>query len=73
MEISDFPITQIVREINFGNCSSGKTAVVTHLETMNFDFHALLHFSKAEIAQISPKDAKKSSFRTSRFFKSDFT
>ena len=37
-------VTQILREINFGDPRSGKYAILTHLETLNFDFYAFLHF-----------------------------
>ena len=35
----DFSITQILREINFGNCKSAKSAILTHLVILNFDFY----------------------------------
>ena len=34
-----FSITQILREINFGNSKSAKSAILTHLEALNCDFH----------------------------------
>ena len=34
----DFPITQILREINFEYFRSAKSAILTHLEALNFDF-----------------------------------
>ena len=43
-----FSITQILREINFGNYKSAKLAILTHLKALNCDF---LHL-KAEIRQI---------------------
>ena len=48
----EFSITQILREINFGDCRSAKSAILTHLEVLNFDFYEILHFLKAEIYQI---------------------
>ena len=73
----NFSITQILREINFGDFRSEKSAILPHLEALNFDFYELLHFMKVEINQInkiqSPKNAKNSSFGTSRFHKIDFT
>ena len=73
----DFPITQILREINFGNSRSAKIDNLTHSEVLNFDFNELLHFLKAEIYQInqvqSPKNGKNGNFRTSRVSKIDFT
>ena len=47
----EFSITQILREINFGDSRSAKSAVVTHLEVLNFAFYENLHFLKAEIYQ----------------------
>ena len=34
----EFSITQIVREINFGDSPSAKSAISTHLDALNFDF-----------------------------------
>ena len=47
----DFSITQILREINFGDSRSAKSAILTHLEALNFDFYEFLHFLKAEFNQ----------------------
>ena len=73
----DFAATHILREINFWDSRSAKSAILTHLEALNFDFHGFLHFLKAEIYQIdhfqSPKNAKNGSCRTSRIPKIDFT
>ena len=49
----DFSFTQILREINFGNFRSAKSAILTHLEAPNFDFQEFLHFLKVEIYQIN--------------------
>ena len=46
------PITQILREINFADPGSAKSAILTHSEALNFEFHEYFHFSKAEIYQI---------------------
>ena len=66
----DFSITQILREINFGDFKSAKSAILTHLEALKFDFNEFLHFLKAEFYQInqiqSSKNAKMAIFRTSR-------
>ena len=35
----DFSITQILREINFVDSRSAKSAILTHLEAQNFDFY----------------------------------
>ena len=40
----DFSITQILREINFGVSRSAKSAILTYLETLNFDFQTFLDF-----------------------------
>ena len=50
----DFSITQILREINFGDSTNAKSAILTHLEVLNFAFYEILHFLKeAEIYQIN--------------------
>ena len=62
----DFSITQILCEINFRDSRSAKSAIITHLEALNFDFYEFLHFLKGEIDQINknqkPKICKKGSF-----------
>ena len=72
-----FFITQILRENNFGESRSAKSAILTHLGALNFDFYDFLHFLKAESNQINkfhcPKNGKNGNFRTFRFFKIDFT
>ena len=45
----DFSITQILREIKIGESWYSKSAVLTHLVTLNFDFYEFLHFLKVEI------------------------
>ena len=45
----DFSITQILREINFKDFRSAKSAISTRLEALNFDFYEFFHFLKAEI------------------------
>ena len=73
----NFSMTQILREINFGDSISAKSVIWAHFEALNFDFYEFLHFLKAEIYQINKiqnsKNGKSSSFRTSRFSKIDFT
>ena len=58
----NFSVTQILREINFGDSRSAKPAISTHLEGLNLNSYEFLHFLKAEIYQInkihSPKMAK---------------
>ena len=48
----DFSVTQILREMNFWGCRSAKNAISTHLEDLNFDFHEILNFLKAESVPI---------------------
>ena len=45
----DFSITHILREINFGDSTRAKSAILTHLEVLNFAFYEILHFLKTEI------------------------
>ena len=56
----DFPITQILCEINFVAYRSAKSAILTHLGAVNFESYEFLHILKAEIYQInkihSPKN-----------------
>ena len=52
-KFQDFSIIQILREINFGECRVTKSAVLTHLEVLNFDKYEFLHFLKADIYQIN--------------------
>ena len=47
----NFSITRILREINIGDSKSAKTAILTHLEALNFNFREVLHFLKAEMYQ----------------------
>ena len=49
----DLSITQILREINLGDSTSAKYAILMHLEALNFDFYEILHFLKAGIYQIN--------------------
>ena len=52
-KLQDFCITEILREINFEDCRSAKSAILSHLEALNFDFDELLHFLKALIYQMN--------------------
>ena len=62
----DFSITQILREINFGDSRSTKSANLTNWEVLNLDNSEFLHFLKVEIRQIhknqNPKNGKKGQF-----------
>ena len=49
----NFPITHILRENIFGYSKSVKSAILTHLEVVRFDFYKFLHFLKAEIDQMN--------------------
>ena len=49
----DFCIIQILREIKFEDFQSAKSAILPHLEALNFDYYNVLHFLKAEMCQIS--------------------
>ena len=40
------------RDINFEDTRSAKSAILTHLEALNFDFHGFLHFLMADIYQM---------------------
>ena len=48
-----FSITQILREINLGDFTSAKFAILSYLGSMNFRFYQYLQFLKAEIYQIN--------------------
>ena len=49
----DFCIIQILREINFEDTRSAKSAILPHLEALNFDIYEFLHFFQAEICQMN--------------------
>ena len=51
VEISWF-FYHFLREINFGEFRSAKSAIWTDLEALNFDFYAFLHILKAYHYQI---------------------
>ena len=76
-KLQSFSITQILREMIFWDSRSAKSAILTHLEALKFDFNEFLHFQQAEIQQINifqrPQNGKNSTFRTSRLTKIDFT
>ena len=44
---SDFSISQILREINFGDSKTAKSAILTLLEALNFDFYVFWNLLKA--------------------------
>ena len=62
-KLQNLSVTQILREINFGDFRSAKFAILTHLQALNFVFVNFFHFLTAEIYQInkiqSPEIAKK--------------
>ena len=45
-KFQDFSIAQSLRENNFGDFNSAKSAIFTHLEAMKYDFYEFLHFLK---------------------------
>ena len=49
----DFCIIQFLRELNFENSRSAKSAIFTHLEAPNFDFYEFFHILKAAIYQMN--------------------
>ena len=49
----DFSVTQISREINFRDSRSAKSAILTHLEALNFDFYEFVQSLEAVIDQIN--------------------
>ena len=59
----NFAIFQILREINFGDSRSAKSAIWTHLEALKFAFYEFFHFLNVEINRInkiqSPTNDKK--------------
>ena len=73
----DFPITQILREINLRDSQTAKSAIFTISEALNFDFQESMHFLKAETYHVhqnqTPITGKNGRFRSSRFSKIDFT
>ena len=52
-KFQDFTITQILREINFWNSRSTKSAIFTQSEALNFEFYECLHILKVEISQMN--------------------
>ena len=48
-KFQDFSVIQILREIKFGDSRNAKSAILTHLELLDFVFHEFLHFVKAEL------------------------
>ena len=72
----DFSVIQILREINFGDSRSAKSAILKLSEALNLTFYEFLPFLKTEnqIKKFRALEiAKNGSFRTSRFSKIDFT
>ena len=56
---------------------SAKSAILTHLEALNYVIYDLLHFLRLKLTKLTKSKAqmmvKKGSFRTSRSSKIDFT
>ena len=61
MEIQDFSITQFLREINFWDFGSAKSAILTHLEALIFYCYEIL------VLLEGPKNGKNHNFRTLGF------
>ena len=55
----DFPITQILREIKFGNSRSAKSANLTNLGAVNFDYLRIFALWKVEIIKSTQFPAPK--------------
>ena len=51
-KLNDFYTTQILRQINFWDYRSAKSALLTHLEAKICDFNDFLHFLKTEITNL---------------------
>ena len=66
-----FSITQILREIYFEDFRNAKSAILSHLEALNFDLYEFLDFFESEIYQIDKIQSSKNS--NVRFSKIDFT
>ena len=52
-KFQNFSITQILREIKVRKTRVSKSAILTHLEALDMDFHDFLHFLKAENYQMN--------------------
>ena len=76
-KFSNFSITEFLHEFNFGDSRGAESAILSHLETLKFDFYEILHFFNPVISLTnkfrSPKMAKNGNFSTSTFSKIDFT
>ena len=67
-------IIQILREIKFEDSQSAKSAILRHLEALNFDYYKFLHFLKAAFYQINKIHSPYNGiFGTSTIPKIDFT
>ena len=62
VEISEFSVIWILREINFWDSWSAISANLPHLEALSFAFYELLHNLKAGIYQTEPKKWQKRHF-----------
>ena len=49
----NYSIAQILREISYRGFWSAKSAILTHFETLNFDFYEFSYHLKAESYQIN--------------------
>ena len=68
-----FFVTEILREINFGDSRSAKSVILTHVVALNFDLYEFLHVLNAVYRIIKIQSSKNGSFRISTLPKIDFT
>ena len=66
-KFQDFSITQILREINFGESRRAKTAIFAILGALNFV--DLVHFSFEKVQKFTKKKKKSKSFGASKCVK----
>ena len=53
VEITEFSVTQILREIKIVKLKGSKSAILRNLEALKFNVYEFLHFLKAENHQIT--------------------
>ena len=76
-KLQNFSVIQILREIKIGEFGVSKSTILLHSKALNCDIYAFLHFWEIEIYQINKIQSlyigESDSFRTSKFYKIDFT
>ena len=60
VEIAEYSVTKILREIKVCESTDSKFTILTHLESLNFDCYVFLLLSKTEIHQSNKIHAVKS-------------